>query len=175
MPTKTGKPASRARPKKSSRPRRRAVVDLNVQYGTRSKAVPSPGDFQRWIDAAATADARITVRLVGLDEGRALNRDYRGKNYATNVLTFVMDEGAVREGDLALCAPVVTREARAQGKTVLAHYAHLTVHGVLHLEGHEHEREPEATEMEKRETRILKRLGFPDPYGPNANHGRHTQ
>lgn len=165
MPTKTGKPASRARPNKSSRQRRRAVVDLNVQYGTRSKAVPSPENFREWIDAAATADARITVRLVGLDEARALNRTYRGKDYATNVLTFVLDEGPLREGDLALCAPVVSREARVQGKAVLAHYAHLTVHGVLHLEGHQHEREREATEMERLETRILKRLGFPDPYG----------
>ena len=98
-----------------------------------------------------------------------LNRDYRGKDYATNVLTFVLDEGNVREGDLALCAPVVSREARAQGKALLAHYAHLTVHGVLHLEGHEHEREPEAKDMEKRETRILKRLGFPDPYAPTKS------
>ncbi len=169
MPIKTGKPASRARPKKSSRQRRRAVVDLNVQYGTRSKAVPSPGHFREWIDAAATGDARITVRLVGLDEGRTLNREYRGKDYATNVLTFVLDEGAVREGDLALCAPVVSREARAQGKAVLAHYAHLTVHGVLHLQGHEHEREPDAAEMEKLETRILRRLGFPDPYAPTRS------
>lgn len=169
MPTKTGKPASRARPKKSSPRRRRAVVDLNVQYGTRSQAVPSPKHFREWIDAAATADARITVRLVGLDEGRALNRNYRGRDYATNVLTFVLDEGAVREGDLALCAPVISREARAQGKEVLAHYAHLTVHGVLHLEGHEHELEPEAGAMEKLETRILKRLGFPDPYAPTKS------
>jgi len=144
-------------------------VDLKVQYGTRSKAVPSPKDFRAWVDAAATADARITVRLVGLEEGRMLNRDYRGKDYATNVLTFVLDEGNVREGDLALCAPVVSREARAQGKALLAHYAHLTVHGVLHLEGHEHEREPEAKDMEKRETRILKRLGFPDPYAPTKS------
>ena len=82
----------------------------------------------------------------------------------------MLEEGPpLWEGDLALCAPVVSREARAQGKTVLAHYAHLTVHGVLHLEGYEHETEAEATEMEKRETRILKRLGFRDPYG------RHTQ
>lgn len=169
MPTKSGKPAARARPKKSSRKRRRAVVDLNVQYGTRSKAVPSPEHFREWVDAAATADARITVRLVGLDEGRTLNREYRGKDYATNVLTFVLDEGSVREGDLALCAPVVSREARTQGKPVLAHYAHLTVHGVLHLEGHEHEREPEAEKMEKRETNILKRLGFPDPYAPTKS------
>jgi probable rRNA maturation factor len=150
-------------------------VELNVQYATRARMVPAPEDFRKWIGAAMAADARITVRLVGLDEGRALNRDYRGRDYATNVLTFVLDDGPPCEGDLALCAPVVSREAREQGKDVIAHYAHLTVHGVLHLQGHEHEREPDALAMEKLETRILKRLGFPDPYAPLAGHGRHTQ
>jgi len=134
--------------------------------------------------------ARITVRLVGLAEARALNRDYRGKDYATNVLTFVLDasppdrrRGARSArphyaGDLALCVPVVSKEAREQKKDLMAHYAHLTVHGVLHLQGYEHEREREAVEMEKLETRILKRLGFPDPYvtqASTADHGRHTQ
>ena len=127
------------------------------------------------------SDARVTVRLVGLVEGRALNRDYRGKDYATNVLTFVLDDGPPRSGDLALCAPVVAKEAREQKKDLMAHYAHLTVHGVLHLQGYEHGRGREAVEMEKLETRILKRLGFPDPYvypvstSPTADHGRHTQ
>lgn len=172
---KTGKPATRAHPRKASRTRRRAAVELNVQYATRSRKVPAPEDFRKWIGAAMNADARITVRLVGLDEGRALNRDYRGKDYATNVLTFVLDEGPPYEGDLALCAPVVSREARAQGKDVIAHYAHLTVHGVLHLQGHEHEHEPQAVAMEKLETRIMKRLGYADPYAVPHGHGRHTQ
>ena len=162
---KTGKAAARARPPRNSGGRRRAGVDLTVQYATRSRNVPSEGDFRRWVLAALRADARITVRLVGLDEGRALNRDYRGRDYATNVLTFVLgDDGPPYDGDLALCAPVVAREAREQGKDVMAHYAHLTVHGVLHLQGYEHEHEPEAMAMEALETRILRRLGFPDPY-----------
>jgi len=172
---KTGKPATRARPKKANRGRKRAAVELNVQYATRSRTVPAPEDFGKWVGAAMTSDARITVRLVGLDEGRALNRDYRGKDYATNVLTFVLDEGPPYQGDLALCAPVVSREARAQGKDVIAHYAHLTVHGVLHLQGHEHEDEPQAVAMEKLETRIMKRLGYADPYAVPHGHGRHTQ
>ena len=128
-----------------------------------------------WVGAAMRCDASITIRVVGSEEGRALNREYRGKDYATNVLTFVLDDGPPRTGDLALCAPVVSREAREQGKDVIAHYAHLTVHGVLHLQGYEHEREPAALDMEKLETRILKRLGFPDPYEPLPDHGRHTQ
>jgi probable rRNA maturation factor len=116
------------------------------------------------VRAALRVDAEVTVRVVGTTEGRDLNRTYRGKDYATNVLTFVMSEGAQCTGDLALCAPVVAKEARAQGKDAIAHYAHLTVHGVLHLQGFEHETTRDAQEMEKLETRILKRLGYPDPY-----------
>lgn len=154
---------------------RRGHVELDVQYATRSRPLPTTEDFRSWVCAAMRGDARITVRVVGLEEGRTLNRDYRGKDYATNVLTFVLDEGPRREGDLALCGPVVSREAREQRKDVIAHYAHLTVHGVLHLQGYEHEREPEAEEMEKLETRILKRLGFGDPYATPDPYGRHTQ
>ena len=109
-------------------------------------------------------DARITVRLVGLAEGRALNRDYRGRDYATNVLTFVLDDGPPYHGDVALCAPVVSREAREQGKDVTAHYAHLTVHGVLHLLGMDHDDEREAECMEQLEREILAGLGIADPY-----------
>ena len=137
--------------------------------------MPAADDFATWVRAALREDAQITVRIVGEREGRALNRDYRGKDYATNVLTFVLDEGPPRAGDLALCAPVVFREARSQGKDVTTHYAHLTVHGVLHLQGHEHEREADAVAMEKLETRILRRLGFPDPYRDTSEDGRHTQ
>ncbi len=146
-----------------------------MQYATRARRVPSARKFRRWVAAAMRDDARITVRLVALAEGRSLNREYRGKDYATNVLTFVLEDGPPYHGDLALCAPIVSREAREQGKDVIAHYAHLTVHGVLHLQGYEHERGPEAVEMEKLETRILKRLGFPDPYAPQSHHGRHAQ
>ena len=180
---KTGKPALRAHPRtvRPGRLRSGAGLALTVQYATRSRTVPSARHFRKWVLAAMRSDARITVRLVGINEGRALNRDYRGKDYATNVLTFVLDDGPPRSGDLALCAPVVAREAREQKKDLMAHYAHLTVHGVLHLQGYAHEREREAMEMEKLETRILKRLGYPDPYvttvstSPTANHGRHAQ
>ena len=172
---KTAKPATRAR-RRASRPgRRRARLDLTVQHASRARSVPRAEDFERWVRSALCDDATITIRIVGENEGRALNRDYRGRDYATNVLTFVLDEGPPRAGDLALCAAVVSREARAQGKDVTAHYAHLTVHGVLHLQGHEHESEREALAMEELETRILKRLGFPDPYQPLSENGRHTQ
>ena len=164
MHMKTAKVARAARPSPRRARPASAVLALTVQYATRSRNVPRRSDLRRWVRAALTADARITVRLVGAAEGRQLNRRYRGKDYATNVLTFVMNGSTPYEGDLALCAPVVAREARAQGKALSAHYAHLTVHGVLHLQGYEHEHEPEATAMEALETRILRRLGFPDPY-----------
>ncbi len=100
-----------------------------------------------------------------------MNRTYRGRDYATNVLTFIMRDRAPYAGDLALCTPVVTREARAQHKDVTAHYAHLTVHGVLHLQGWRHDKQSDAVAMEKLETRILKRMGYPDPYAATRLHG----
>jgi len=137
---------------------------LEVQYAVRSQGLPSRAQLRRWARAALERDARVTVRFVGGGEGRALNRHFRGKDRPTNVLTFVMQQRPRLEGDLALCAPVVAREAREQRKSMAAHYAHLVVHGVLHLQGYDHERGREAAAMERRETRILDRLGFPDPY-----------
>lgn len=137
---------------------------LAVQYGVANPAVPSRAQFRRWVRKALAHDARITIRVVGQAEGRALNRSYRGKDYATNVLTFIFRQHAPYEGDLAICAPVVAREARAQRKSVLAHYAHLTVHGVLHLQGYDHENDREATAMEDLERDIVTALGYPDPY-----------
>lgn len=160
-PARARAPASRT---KVNRPPSSAALELIVQYATTSRTVPSERELRRWTRAALKARARITVRLVGLAEGRALNRTYRGKDYATNVLTFVLNDHLPYEGDLALCAPVVSREARAQGKDITAHYAHLTVHGLLHLQGYQHERDDDALEMERLETRILKRLGYADPY-----------
>ncbi len=139
-------------------------LNLTVQYAVRSQGLPSRGQLRRWARAALERDARVTVRIVGGGEGRALNRHFRGKNRPTNVLTFVMRERPWLEGDLALCAPVIAREARDQHKSAAAHYAHLVVHGLLHLQGYDHERNREAREMERRETRIVTRLGFPDPY-----------
>jgi probable rRNA maturation factor len=155
----------------SSRGPAARTLQLDVQYATTSRNVPTKESFAKWVRAALRASAQITVRLIGLKEGRELNRTYRGRNYATNVLTFIMRDHAPYAGDLALCAPVVTREARSQHKDVTAHYAHLTVHGVLHLQGYAHEREADAVSMERLETRIMKRLGYPDPYAASLHHG----
>jgi probable rRNA maturation factor len=172
---KRAKAATRAMPRKASARGRRGNVELTVQYATRARPLPSERNIRKWVEAALRADARLTVRLVGTPEARTLNREYRGRDYATNVLTFVHTGRPPYDGDVALCAPVVSREAREQRKAVMAHYAHLTVHGVLHLQGYEHDREPDAVAMEKLETRILKRLGFPDPYATQSEHGRQPQ
>jgi len=118
----------------------------------------------RWIRAALAAPAEIAVRIVDEDEGRALNRDYRGKDYATNVLTFDYAREPVVGADLVLCAPVVEHEAREQRITLEAHYAHLLVHGTLHAQGWDHERKRDAEAMEARESELLAALGFADPY-----------
>lgn len=148
----------------AERARRTPRLQLSVQYGVTARGVPSRAQFRRWVRAALGRDARITMRLVGQSEACALNRHFRGRNYATNVLTFVMRDRVPYEGDIALCAPVVAREARTQGKSVTAHYAHLTVHGVLHLQGYDHENSRDAARMEKRESRIVTGFGYPDPY-----------
>ena len=119
----------------------------------------------RWIRHALAADAEITVRIVGLEEGRALNRDYRQKDYATNVLTFDYTREPLVTADLVLCAPVVAQEAREQGKTLQAHYAHLLVHGTMNAQGWDHETSrADAEEMEAYEIQILARLNLPNPY-----------
>jgi probable rRNA maturation factor len=118
----------------------------------------------RWIRAGLELPAAITVRIVGEEEGRALNRDYRRKDYATNVLTFDYVQEPGIEADLVLCAPVVEREAKDQKIALVAHYAHLLVHGTLHAQGYDHEVDDEAACMEARETEILAGLGFADPY-----------
>ena len=119
----------------------------------------------RWIRHALDRPAEITVRIVGEEEGRELNRSYRHKDYATNVLTFDYQQEPIVLADLVLCAPVVEREAREQNKTLEEHYAHLLVHGALHAQGWDHETgEEDARAMETRETTILAGLGFADPY-----------
>jgi probable rRNA maturation factor len=139
-------------------------LELAVQYATRARGLPSRTQVRRWARAALERSARVTVRLVGAGEARALNRNFRGRDYATNVLTFVMRDRPQLEGDLALCAPIIAREARAQRKSAAAHYAHLVVHGVLHLQGYDHESGADARVMERRESSIVARLGYPDPY-----------
>ncbi len=127
----------------------------------------------RYVRAALECDGEITVRIVNEKEGRQLNCDYRHKDYATNVLSFVYRHDVAVCGDLVLCAPVISREALAQGKSVTAHYAHLVVHGVLHLQGYDHEHEADAVLMEARETDIVTGLGFANPYLETElqNHG----
>ena len=153
-------------------------LSLSLQFAdARHRAALPRHKVARWIRASLSAPAQLAVRIVGEDEGRALNRDYRGKDYATNVLTFAYGEGAPEpapgdeemppiEADLVLCAPVVEREAREQGRSLEAHYAHLLVHGTLHAQGHDHEEPAEAERMEALESSVLLRLGFADPYAP---------
>lgn len=141
-----------------------AALSLSVQYASNAPDLPTRAQVRRWARAALLADATVTVRFVGAIEGRALNAEFRGKDYATNVLTFVYDDEHPRAGDIVLCAPVVRKEADAQGKMLAAHYAHLVVHGMLHLQGFDHERSADAAAMEARETAVLARLSLPDPY-----------
>jgi len=136
---------------------------VNIQRASRAPHIPSDGSLRKWARAALSRDARVTLRYVAEAEGQRLNREFRGKDYATNVLTFVYSSRPL-EGDIVICAPVVAREAKTQGKDVAAHHAHLLVHGLLHLQGMDHERASEARKMEERERAILARLGFPDPY-----------
>ena len=153
-------PTSSTRSSEADRPR----LGLAVQFAINARGLPSRAQIRRWARAALERNARVTVRIVGNGEARALNRHFRGRDYATNVLTFIMRKRPRLEGDLALCAPVIAREARAQGKSLSAHYAHLVVHGVLHLQGYDHASSRDARVMEQRESRIVTTLGFPDPY-----------
>ncbi len=136
---------------------------LEVQRASRAAHIPTDAQVRRWARAALTRTATVTVRYVAEAESRRLNREYRGRNHATNVLSFVYEPRPLA-GDIVICAPIVAREARAQGKSVAAHHAHLLVHGLLHLRGFDHERARDAGRMERRERAILARLGFPDPY-----------
>ena len=136
---------------------------MKVQRASRAAHIPSDLLLRRWARAALAGPAQVTLRYVAEAEGRRLNRQYRGKDYATNVLTFVYQDEPLA-GDVVICAPVVAREAKRRGVSRDAHFAHLTVHGALHLQGHDHERADEARRMERLEARILARLGFGDPY-----------
>jgi len=146
-------------------------LSLSVQYADKRLADDVPRkDIRRWVQAAQFAPAEFTIRFVGEDEGRELNLDYRGKDYATNVLTFAYADGEevaeddVVQADIVLCVDVLLKEAAERGLPVVQHAAHLVVHGVLHAQGYDHEDDEEAAEMEGLETEILGKLGFPDPY-----------
>lgn len=144
---------------------------IHVGYGLSRKGLPSAVSVRRWMEAALVGHRRaaeVSVRFVDSTEGRALNRDYRGKDYATNVLSFpvVLPPGVSSPllGDLVICAPVVALEALGQDKALNDHYAHLLVHGCLHLRGMDHGNDRDAEAMEARERRILATLGIADPY-----------
>lgn len=140
------------------------VLSLAVQYALPDDDLPKRARLRKWAVAALRTDADVTLRLVDTAEGRRLNRDYRGRDYATNVLTFVYRDTPPLSGDIALCAPVIAAEARQQHKDPVAHYAHLVVHGMLHLQGYDHGNDADAGVMEALEREIVMRLGYPDPY-----------
>jgi probable rRNA maturation factor len=147
------------------------MTRVEVQRATRGRAVPRSPEISSWVTATLSAEGasgEVSIRVVGEDESRRLNRAYRSKDRPTNVLSFPAELPAEIEprllGDVVICAPLVATEAAAQGKTVRAHWAHLVVHGTLHLLGYEHERPREAERMEARETSILAGLGFSNPY-----------
>jgi probable rRNA maturation factor len=160
-------------------------LSLTVQYASETQDLPTRAQFRRWFNAALLGDVSLTLRIVDADEGRELNKNYRGKDYATNVLTFVYDDApqplppspsqgrsqsapliaeVVRYGDVVICAPVVAREAVEQGKDLLAHYAHMSIHAALHLQGYDHEIEAEAEQMEALETSMMLKLRYAHPY-----------
>jgi probable rRNA maturation factor len=143
-------------------------LSLTVQYpDPRLQATLTRPKLRRWVRAALFAPAALTIRFVAAEEGRTLNRDYRGKDYATNVLTFAYTEDQdadITQADIILCTDVLEQEAAAQGKSVEAHATHLIVHGVLHAQGYDHETDQEAEEMEGIEAEILATLGLPNPY-----------
>jgi len=146
-------------------------LEIDLQNAASGAAAPETAEFRRWAEAALRGrreQAELSIRVVDEAEGRALNHQYRQRDYATNVLSFPADLPSGLElpllGDLVLCAPVVAREAAEQNKPEPAHWAHLTVHGILHLLGYDHMETAEAEAMEALETEILARLGFPDPY-----------
>ena len=147
--------------------------DIVVQYASQRPGLPAEADIRHWAGLALAGIDRpgeLTIRIIDGEEGRRLNAAYRGRDYATNVLSFPfeappgMDASVL--GDIAICAPVVAAEAADQGKTAEAHWAHMVVHGVLHLLGYDHKSEADAREMETLEVALLRRLGLPDPYGP---------
>jgi len=143
-------------------------LKLTVQYAVNIlsplKEIPTRFQFRKWFKAGLRQDAEITIRIVDEVEGRRYNRDFRSKDYATNVLTFVYEETLPLSGDIVLCAAVIEREANQQHKDLSAHYAHLTVHSALHLQGYLHESDENTAIMEQLETKIITSLGFDNPY-----------
>jgi probable rRNA maturation factor len=166
--TKASKTSKATKTSKTSETR--PSLELDVQFAAAAfaahKAALPRACLVQWVRAALCADAQLTLRFVDEAEGRTLNRTWRGKDYATNVLTFAYAESLEDPvtADVVLCCPVVAREAAEQHKLLVPHYAHLIVHGVLHAQGYDHENDTDAAEMENFETEVLTSLGFPNPY-----------
>ncbi|MGB7815006.1 MAG: rRNA maturation RNase YbeY [Methylotenera sp.] len=139
-------------------------LTLSTQYATNAAYLPAKSLLKKWAKAAIRVDTEVTIRIVDAQEGLELNSTYRGKDYATNVLTFPIAEEPHLMGDIVICASIVEVEAKAQNKPLEAHYAHLTVHGILHLHGYDHETEAQAELMEGLEISILTKLGYANPY-----------
>lgn len=159
------------------------MVELEVQRATSAVTIPEDKQFRLWVEHAVAQTEHhqiVAIRIVDEEEGQRFNRDYRAKDYATNVLSFPAelpaglpaDIAQSQLGDLLMCAPVVAREASEQGKPESSHWAHLTIHGVLHLLGHDHEQSGDARVMEALETKILAELGIPDPYQADLQHAK---
>ncbi len=140
------------------------ILSMDVQYASELAGLPTATQFKRWARNTIRVDSEITLRIVDEAEGHQLNHAYRQKDYATNVLTFPLAEEPFIIADIVICAPVVAKEAKEQGKTLEAHFAHLTVHGVLHAHGYDHEIAEQAELMESVETQTLTKLGYSDPY-----------
>jgi probable rRNA maturation factor len=161
-------PRSRVRRQASAAP----SLSLAVQFAVSSTGLPRPATLRRWCLNALERDASVTLRFVGTRESRTLNALFRGKEYATNVLTFVYDDVVPLAGDIVVCVPVLRAEARESEKSVTAHCAHLVIHGMLHLQGYDHERDADAARMEARESALLKALGQRDPYTASPRRSR---
>ena len=139
-------------------------LKLTVQVASLESDIPDSKQITKWVKATLRVETEVTIRFVDEEEGRMLNSAYRGKDYATNVLTFPLSEEPHLMGDIIICSPVVAQEAKVQSKSLEAHYAHLTVHGVLHLHGYDHETDEQAALMESIEVTTLQNLGYANPY-----------
>jgi probable rRNA maturation factor len=167
---------SRKTPERSPSRQTAPRLSLAVQYASAARNLPTRTQLRRWVKAALQRDAAMTLRIVDEEEGLQLNKSYRRKNYPTNVLTFVYDDTDSLYGDAVICAPVVEKEAAEQHKDLSAHYAHLVIHAVLHLQGYDHENDTDAVAMETTETAIMLKLSYPDPYQESSNtHGRSSK
>lgn len=139
-------------------------LSLSIQLASKATGLPNRNQLRKWVKATLRVDTETTIRIVDEAEARELNSTYRGKDYATNVLTFQLTEEPHLMGDIVICAPVVIKEAQEQNKLIEAHFAHLTVHGVLHLHGYDHLNDDQAALMESIEVTTLQKLGYPNPY-----------